>query len=190
MGNNDNDFIINGILSGDHAIIKAFYEKHLPQVKSYILKNSGSETDAEDVFQDAMVVLYQKLKSGVLEIRVPITTYFYGICKNTWRNRRRKNKRLVIEEEFEVYESTSYDISLEEIEYKEKEHLYRKHFQNLSTDHRKILCLFFEGKSMKEISLIIGCTEGYTRKKKFMAKKKLIKMIEEDPCFGELMAVC
>jgi len=182
--------IITGIINGDEKVLNQFYRENIRYIQGYILRNYGNAQDVEDVFQDAMVVLYQKLKSGVLEIRVPITTYFYGICKNTWRNRRRKNKRLVIEEEFEVYESTSYDISLEEIEHKEKEHLYRKHFQNLSTDHRKILCLFFEGKSMKEISLIIGCTEGYTRKKKFMAKKKLIKMIEEDPCFGELMAVC
>ncbi len=182
--------IITGIINGNDKVLNQFYRENIRYIQGYILRNYGNEQDVEDVFQDAMVVLYQKLRSGVLEINVPITTYFYGICKNTWRNRLRKNKRLIIGEEFEVYEKTSYDISVGETEHKEKEHLYRKHFQNLSADHRKILHLFFEGKSMKEISLIIGCTEGYTRKKKFMAKKKLIKMIEGDPCYGELMAVC
>ncbi len=178
--------LIAGIIDGDERILTRFYRDNIRYIQGYILRNYGNFEDVEDVFQDALVVLYQKLKSGILEIRVPITTYFYGICKNLWRNRLRKKQRLILENEQSRFEGVN-DTIMNDIENQEREHLYRKHFQKLSTDNKRLLQLFFEGRSMKEISNITGYTEGYTRKKKFMAKKQLLQMIEKDPMYQELV---
>lgn len=182
--------IIDGIIAGDERILTCFYKENIQYIQGYILRNRGNAEDVEDVFQDALVVLYQKLKSGFLELKVSIKTYFYGICKNVWKNRLRKKKELFIEDRKKHFDVEIDDSIIVDIENQEREHLYRKHFQKLSTDNKKILSLFFEGKSMQEISKVIGYSEGYTRKKKFQAKKELLKMIEKDPMYEELRVVC
>ncbi|PKV53162.1 RNA polymerase sigma factor (sigma-70 family) [Aquimarina sp. MAR_2010_214] len=182
--------IIAGIIDGDEKILTCFYKENIRYIQGYILRNNGNSEDVEDVFQDALVVLYQKLRSGLLELRVPIKTYFYGICKNLWRNRLKKKKKLIINDEQYGFNERVGESLIADIENQEREHLYRKHFQKLSTENKKLLYLFFEGKSMKEISKITGYSEGYARKKKFEAKKKLLKMIEKDPMYSELKIIC
>ena len=182
--NNKEQRIINGIINGDERILQKFYLENIRYIQGYILRNQGNIEDVEDIFQDALVVLYQKLRSDLFEINAPIKTYFYGICKNMWCNRLRKKEKLIIDDEQTYIKEEINDSSV--YENQEREHLYKKHFQNLSLDNKKVLLLFFEGKSMREISDITGYTEGYTRKKKFTAKKKLIEMIEQDPLYHEL----
>ncbi|WP_160114004.1 MULTISPECIES: RNA polymerase sigma factor [Aquimarina] len=187
---NNDQVIIAGIIEGDERILTCFYRDNIRYIQGYILRNYGNLEDVEDVFQDALVVLYQKLRSGLLEIRVPIKTYFYGICRNLWRNRLKKKEKLIIDDGQNRFEEGINDPLIANIENQEREHLYRKHFQKLSADNKKLLYLFFEGKSMKEISIITGYSEGYTRKKKFEAKRQLLKMIEKDPMYEELRAIC
>ncbi len=186
MSNIDEQNIIKGIVAGDEAVFKAFYKKNRKYIRQYVLKNSGNEDDVEDVFQDAFVFVYQKLKAGSLELRSPLSTYFYGVSKNIWRNRLRKNRRLVVTEELSDTTEIIEASIVKEIEDREREHVYRKHFVNLSGACRQVLQLLFEGRSMKEIAEITGYAEGYTRKKKFECKKHLIEMIEQDPIYQEL----
>ncbi|WP_299312766.1 RNA polymerase sigma factor [uncultured Aquimarina sp.] len=187
MGKTNTDqAIISGIIKGDERILKVFYRDNIRYIQGYILRNDGTMQDVEDIFQDALVVLYQKLKSGALEIHVPVKTYFYGICKNTWRSRLRKKQKTTTDDDLIINKEIVVDYITTEIENKEREHLYRKHFQKLSNDNKNLMLLYFEGKSAKEISKITGYTEGYTRKKKFDVKKQLLTMIEKDPLYDEL----
>ncbi|WP_299608183.1 sigma-70 family RNA polymerase sigma factor [uncultured Aquimarina sp.] len=177
--------IIHGIVSGDELIIKEFYQKHLPCIRTYIIKNSGNQLDVEDIFQDAMIILYQKLKTNTLTIETSLSAYFEGVCKNIWRNRLRKNQKIIFDER-QVQKCKEKNMIDMEIEQTEKENLYRKYFYKLSKSSKEVLKLFCEGKSMNEISEITGYSKEYTRKKKFEAKKSLIAMIEKDPIHLEL----
>lgn len=186
MSNTEERKILEGIVAGDKVVLTKFYKKNLPYIRHYILQNSGNKEDVEDVFQDAMVFIYQKLKTESLELNASLNTYFYGVCKNIWRNRLRKNKKLVITEDIQEDTEISTPKVIEDIEQKEREHIYRKHFLNLSSTCRQVLNLLFQGNSMREIALITGYSEGYTRKKKFECKRYLIEMIEKDPMYQEL----
>ncbi len=186
MSSTEDHKILEGIIAGDEVIITTFYKQNLQYVRQYILQNSGNEADVEDVFQDALVLVYQKSKSGSLVLYSSLRTYFFGVCKNIWRNRLRKNKKMVITEEIPDNAESIPPEVIEYITQNEREHVYRKHFLNLSTNCREVLRLLFEGKSMREIANITGYSEGYTRKKKFECKRSLIEMIEKDPIYQEL----
>ncbi|WP_299215540.1 sigma-70 family RNA polymerase sigma factor [uncultured Aquimarina sp.] len=190
MGYNDEIKIFNGIVKGNEKVLKDFYERNFTVINSFIIKNSGTERDSEDIFQDALIILYQKLKSNSLVINCSIHTYFYGVCKNMWRTRLRKKSRISycndIVDDLKLEDNT--DI-IKEIEQSEREKLFRKHFVNLNCKCKQILSLFLEGKSMREIGLITGHSEGYVRKKKFESKKQLLEMIEKDSLFSELMFI-
>ncbi len=186
MKNDKNAMIIEGISKGDELILTDFYQQNIPYVRSYVIQNSGREEDVEDVFQDALLLIYQKLQKGSLEIRCTVLTYFLGVCKNLWRNRLRKKKKLILNTELiKTQDHSINDSHIDNIINKEQQNLYQKHFLKLDESNKRVLTLFFEGKSMREIAALMGYTEGYTRKKKFEAKKLLLEMIERDPIYFE-----
>lgn len=178
--------ILRGILAGDRAVIKTFYKENFVYIRGYITQNSGNKEDVEDVFQDALMILYEKLESEPLELNASLRTYFFAICKNLWKKRlRKKSKVLTTDTVFEISEELDDNI-LQRIENQDREHIYRKYFLQLSAACQKLLSLVFEEKSMKEIAEHTGYTEGYTRKKKFECKKHLMDRIESDPAYKEL----
>ncbi|GAA3510192.1 hypothetical protein GCM10022393_24190 [Aquimarina addita] len=187
---NKDRVLITGIMNGDERILTSFYKDNILYVQKYILHNHGNMEDVEDIFQDALVILYQKLRSSVTEIRGSLKTYFYGICKNLWRNRLRRSQKFV-SNEHNLHQITieTNDSLFIDIEKQEREQLYRKYFQKLSSNNKRLLGLFFDGKSIKEVSKITGYSEGYTRKKKTTVKQQLFRMIEKDPIYTELRAV-
>jgi len=189
MGYNDEIKIFNGILKGNEKVLKDFYERNFTVINSFIINNSGTEGDTEDIFQDALIILYQKLKSDSLVINCSIHTYFYGVCKNMWRTRLRKKSQISCCGAIEDLKLEDNTDIIKDIEHSEREQLFRKHFVNLSCKCKQILTLFLEGKSMREIGLITGYSEGYVRKKKFESKKQLLEMIEKDSLFSELMFI-
>ncbi len=73
--------------------LKFLYEKNYPKVLAHIKSNSGSEDEAKDVFQEAMVILFRKLKEKEFVLTSTISTYLIGISKNLWFQILRKSKR-------------------------------------------------------------------------------------------------
>ncbi len=186
MTRKDEKPILEGIASGDSTVLKAFYQRNLGAIQHHVLQNSGHTEDAEDVFQDALVFLYQKLQEDSFEIQCSIHTYFYAICKNIWRNRLRKKYRIVSREALLETEDVLTPTVLESLQEQERKQLFQAYFFKLTIKCREILALVFEGKSMREISKITRFSEGYARKKKFDCKKKLLEMLESSPSYQEL----
>lgn len=179
--------VLEGIVKGNTKVIAAFYKKNLPMVRNYILKNSGNETDSEDVFQDGFVFLFQKLKEGDLVLECKASTYLYAVCRNIWRNRLRKQQRMSHQEDIGQLTVALDKNVVDEIEEQDQEALFRNYFLKLSDKCKTLLTFVFEGDSMKTISGKTGYSEGYARKKKFECKKSLLEMIEKDESYRELI---
>ena len=178
--------LIEGIKNGDPEILKAFYKKNLPLVQHYILKNSGSPQDAEDVFQDAIILVYQKLESSDFKLTSSLSTFVYAVAKNIWLTKLRRFKKIDYNDDLiDETKELSPDL-VNEIEQNEQYYVFRKYFLLLSNACQKLLELFFEGQPMKVIAKKMELSEGYTRKKKFECKNELLKMIEKDAAYKEL----
>jgi len=178
--------IIQGIISGDEMILKSFYRQNLGSVKKHILKQGGSIEDTEDIFQDALVVLFLKLQDNETVVNSSIHGYFYGICKNLWLNHARKERKWMIADILVEEQPDDKLIITEEIFQKDRKKLFHTYFINLQETTKQLWQLFFEEKSSQEIAIVTGYTENYVRKKKYETKKKMIKNISKDPIFREL----
>ncbi len=187
MKNTKETVLRKGVIEGDTNIIKAFYKKNHTCITKYILSNSGNEQDVADVCQDAMVIVYQKLTNG-MHIDYPIEAYYYGVCKKVWQNRLLKKKRIVYND-FLIQTTQEKDETciLDEIEEKERGYVFQKYVMDLNESSKKLLELFCEGNSMKQIGKVLGFTEGYTRKKKYKIKKQLLQMLKNDSIYQELV---
>src|SRR5438477_26161 len=62
-------------------------------VQSMILNNNGSADDAKDIFQETMIVLYQKARTGDFELSCQLKTYVYSVSRRLWLKRLQQMNR-------------------------------------------------------------------------------------------------
>lgn len=76
--------IVLGILSDSGIVLDKLYKGYFPMVLQFILKNNGDENDAKDVYQEAIIIVYNKIKQGDFELSSKLKTYIYSICRRIW----------------------------------------------------------------------------------------------------------
>ena len=89
--------IINALLADNKndrsKALSEIYRSCYPKIESFVLKNSGILSYAEDVFQDAMMLFFQNVKANKFRGESKIETYIYSIAKNLWFQQLRKEKK-------------------------------------------------------------------------------------------------
>jgi DNA-directed RNA polymerase specialized sigma24 family protein len=73
--------IILGILNDSKEILNRLYSTYFPMILQLVLNNNGNEDDAKDVFQESIIVLYNKVKSGNFELNSKLKTFLYSVCR-------------------------------------------------------------------------------------------------------------
>ena len=79
--------LLEGLAANDKKAVEAIYQDNYNMVQSLIINNNGSSDDAKDIFQEAMIVLYEKVRSGSFELNCQIKTYVYSVCRRLWLKR-------------------------------------------------------------------------------------------------------
>jgi RNA polymerase sigma factor (sigma-70 family) len=79
--------VILGILNNSESALKRLYVAYFPMILQLIINNNGNEDDAKDVYQEAIIVLYNKVKAGDFELSSKLKTYIYSICRRLWLKR-------------------------------------------------------------------------------------------------------
>ena len=153
-------------------------------IKYLIMTNNGSDEDAEDMFQDGLVVIFKQIRARKLELSCSFRTYLYSICRNLWLVKLKKRKRYIREfSDIEEFKDIAYDINHQADEAEqEKFRLYQTHFYTLGEDCKKVLLLFMKKKPLKEIASEMGYkTENYAKTRKYLCKEELKRRIINDP---------
>ncbi len=189
-GYNDEQ-ILKGILRHDNLILQYIYKQYYYKVNYFIKKNQGSEDDANDIFQEAIIVIYRKLKENDLIFeKSSFQGYLFSVCRFLWL--KQLEKRRIEKEKLNdslPYQEDLYDDNLVDIvEKNEKYGLYQKHFKALSTDCQKLMELFFEKVPLKEIARIMGYKgEKYAKTRKYKCKELLISRIKQDAEYKKIL---
>ncbi len=183
--------ILKGILRHDNLILQYIYKQYYYSINYFIRKNQGSEDDANDIFQEAIIIIYRKIKENDLIFeKSSFKGYLFSVCRFLWL--KQLEKRRIEKEKLNdslPYQDDLYDDSFNELVLKnEKYGLYQRHFGSLSTDCQKLLQLFFEKVSLKDIAMMMGYkSEKYAKKRKFKCKELLISRIKQDAEFKKIL---
>src|SRR6516225_9821011 len=94
-------------------------------VQSLILNNNGNREDAKDIFQEAIIVLYEKSKSDSFQLSCLIKTYVYSVSRRLWLKRLMQMQRLT-SETIDVYELVVVEADLKVHEQKNADFLLRE----------------------------------------------------------------
>jgi len=167
----DNE-VIERIRKGDEKVIEYLYKKHFRMMANLITKNNGTEDEARDIFQDALIVFWKKAISGDLVLTSKISTYLYSICQNLWRKELERKHRYSNEEKDDVVK--------EDHDQAERVAIIRKCIDELGETCKKVLTLFyFEELSMDDIAAQLGFANADTAKtKKYKCKVELDKKVK------------
>ena len=164
--------VFEKIKSGDEKALGVLYKKYYRMMTHMVLSNNGTEQEAKDIYQEALVVFWQKSVSGKLVLTSKISTYIYSICQNLWRKELERKKRLSNEEK----DSVEY----QDFEEKEKAKIIRDCVNQMDETCRKVLMYYyFDGLSMQDIADKLGFANTDTAKtKKYKCKKKLDEFVK------------
>ncbi len=182
------DEIIQGILKSDENIIKYIYTENYIVVRKFINDNAGSDDETADVFQDALMVIYNKAKEGNLNIYVSFGTYLFSIAKRLWYNELRiKRQKNIVSDLQGIDVIDGVDEFDYELTYNERHKLIWKHFEKLTEDCKKVIKLFIDKHSITEVTDILQfSSEQHTKNRRFRCKNMLIEKIIKDPQFKNL----
>jgi RNA polymerase sigma factor (sigma-70 family) len=117
--------LLEGLGRNDREAIEAIYKANYSMVQSFVVNNNGSSDDARDIFQEAMIVLYEKASSGNFELSCQLRTFIYSVCRRLWLKKLQQQQRYTgqvesleetvpVEEETELHEKRNTDFMMME----------------------------------------------------------------------------
>jgi len=171
-------FLLKGLAANDTEAIETIYRDNFSAIKSYIIKNNGYTDDALDVFQEAMIVLFEKVKSGSFTLSCQLQTYLYSICRRLWLKKLQKQNRFNPSVET-IEEIVPVEDDLEFHEKKNNDFLFMESaLAKIGEPCKSLLEAFYlEKKTMPEIAEAFGYTNAdnaKTQKYKCLVRLKKI----------------
>jgi RNA polymerase sigma factor (sigma-70 family) len=164
--------ILERIKKGDESALDYLYKKNFKMMTKMVMNNNGNEDEAKDIYQEALIVFWQKAISGNLVLSSKISTFIYSICQNLWRKELERKSKLSHEEKDaeEVFD----------VDRKERIEIINNCINQLGETCRKILTYYyFDNLSMHDIAEKLGFANADTAKtKKYKCKKELDELIK------------
>jgi len=170
--------------------IRALYRGHFDSLSWYVMNNSGSRQDAEDIFQEVIVSFIDLVKKDKFRGESTVKTFLYSLNRHTWLNElKRRGRAALREEKFEKAQDRVETDTSHHIADREGKAEVMRLVGELGDTCRKILVLFYyENMSMKEI---LDATdyenEQVVRNKKYKCLKQLEQLIMEKPFLKETL---
>jgi RNA polymerase sigma factor (sigma-70 family) len=141
------------------SAFRHLYQEHFRMVEYFIIKNSGNTPDAEDVFQETMLALFNKSRQTDFSLSCALKTYIYSVARNLWLKKLRDTKREFRITDYEKYENIEAEETQEGDDGRQEK--VKKAMEQLGEGCRKILVLFYYQKmDMQQIAEQLGYTNA------------------------------
>ena len=118
--------LLQGLANENKTSIERIYREHYNMVQSLVVNNNGSTDDAADIFQEAMIVLFEKVKTGGFELHCQLKTFIYAVSRRLWLKKLNQQSRfstnsdsmeevVSVDEDMEVHENRQNEFNLMEM---------------------------------------------------------------------------
>ncbi len=154
-------FLLEGLAAQDKTAVEQWYRDHFTMVKALVVNNNGSADDAADIFQEVMIVLYQKVKQGNFELHCQLKTFIYSVSRRLWLKKLQQLQRFAsdnydVEETVHVEDDVEYHLKKQE-EFTIMEAAMAK----IGEPCKSLLQAYYiEKKHMNEIASVFGYTNA------------------------------
>ncbi len=174
----DEIILLEGIRQNHRGAIETVYKLHYMMVQQLVTTNNGTVDDAKDVFQEALIVLYERLKKGDFNLNCLLKTYIYAVSKRIWLKKLHQQSKITSAgEELEVLPAVEDDL-----QYQQQQQLYHQRMQQalleLGEPCKSLIEAFYiQRKSMQDIADQFGYTNSDNAKnQKYKCLNRLKKL--------------
>lgn len=170
--------LLLGLGANDDKSLETIYLENFPPIARMILQNNGSEDDARDIFQEAMIVLFEKVQEGNFILSSRLKTFLYAVCRRLWLKKLQVSSlQGPIYEELE--ETTAAEDALEAHE--EKDHQFNQMEEAMGKIGEPCKTIledyYIHGRNMQEIAERFGYTNAENAKnQKYKCLMRLKKL--------------
>ncbi|MGA9121496.1 MAG: sigma-70 family RNA polymerase sigma factor [Bacteroidota bacterium] len=168
--------VLEMLRRGEERGLVILYKGCQAAVRSYVLRNHGTPDDADDLLQEAVIILWERVRSGRFEYSAKLETFIVAVVKNIWLRRLSRKRREIVQDPGDIEEvMDAGDSPIEILMEEEQTSLLARALRNLGEPCRTLLLLFYyEERSMEEIATTLGFANADTAKsKKYQCKKAL-----------------
>jgi RNA polymerase sigma factor (sigma-70 family) len=161
---NNEKSLLQGLAKNDKRAVETIYKENYNIVQALVVNNSGTAEDAKDIFQETMIVLYEKVQSGSFELNCQIKTFIYSVSRRLWLKRLIHQNRFTLSEGHE--EIVGVDDEVEEHDKRNTEFsMMEKAMSGLGEPCKSLLEAFYlQKRSMQEIAASFGYTNAENAK--------------------------
>jgi RNA polymerase sigma factor (sigma-70 family) len=177
--------IIKGIAESDKSVLNWLYQNQFGKIRKYITHRGGDIGIVKDIFQEALLIIYTKIRNEDLHLTCSFSTYFFAICRNLWFHELRIRRKISAGggQSENMVEDSEPDSDI----VPELKKLVEYHFSQLSEDCKKVLEMHFNHCSLAEICEIMGYKDvKYASDRKYRCKQYLFKKITNDPKYKKI----
>jgi len=164
--------------------VSYLYAEHFENLTNFIRKNKGSQQDAEDTFQETIIVFVDMVQREKFRGESSVKTFLYAIARNVWLNQLKKRDRMFVRD-IESYDNNPRELQdvQETLIRNESKQKVLDLIDQLGDTCKKILIYYYyDNLSMKEIYERMHYeSEQVVRNQKYKCMKKLIDWIESNP---------
>lgn len=174
-----------GLLTAEPQVFDHLYETTYPMVRRTLTERSCPPQEAEDLFQEALVALWQNARDGkyVLRPGTRLSTYLTHLCVNRWIDRTRKVAFRRTESHEVVPERGDANVTDEDPEYVLRELRHARldeAFAQLGAACQELLKRFyFERLSLEEIAEERGVSTASAKTIKYRCMQRLRRLCED-----------
>jgi RNA polymerase sigma factor (sigma-70 family) len=169
--------LLQGLARNDKKAIETIYKENYNMVQALVINNNGSTEDAKDIFQEAMIVLYEKVQSGSFELNCQIKTFVYSVSRRIWLKRLLHQSRVSLSDGNEPF--VPVDDEMEEHDKRQDEfNMMEKAMSGLGEPCKSLLEAFYmQKRSMQDIATGFGYTNAENAKnQKYKCLMRLKKL--------------
>jgi RNA polymerase sigma factor (sigma-70 family) len=176
------ELIVSEIRKKNDVALRELYKTHYPMIVHLICSNSGTEQEAKDIYQEAIMAFYERVQQPAFTLTCKIKTYLYAVCRRLWLKKLAEKKRF----NGSIDEAESFlGIETEMVDILEKEKRLRRmgsSLDGLGEPCRSIIEDFYiNDLSMEDISAKFGYTNADNAKnQKYKCLQRLKKIFFED----------
>ena len=169
--------LLQGLARNDKKAVETIYKDNYNLIQALVVNNNGTIDDAKDIFQEAMIVLYEKVQTGSFELNCQISTFVYSVSRRLWLKRLMHQNRLSIADGHE--DLVAVDDEMEEHDKRNDEFIMmEKAMSGLGEPCKSLLEAFYmQKRSMQEIASSFGYTNSENAKnQKYKCLMRLKKL--------------
>lgn len=153
--------LLAGLAANDRVAVEKIYKSCYPVISALVTGNNGTSDDAADIFQEGLIVLYEKSLQPDFELSSQIRTFLYAVCRRLWLKRLQSSDRQLISIE-DTENTAAVEVDLDQHEVRNKEFaIMESAMAKVGEPCKSLLeAYYLQKKGMKDIADSFGYTNA------------------------------